>query len=58
MISQTENIDLSDQNSRFDSGSKSFRRSTNKAEHFRIDADGLPSVGQVNNCFLSSLCTV
>jgi DNA-directed RNA polymerase I subunit RPA2 len=45
-IYQTENIDLSDQNSRFDSGSKSFRRSTNKAEHFRIDADGLPSVGQ------------
>ncbi|EFH69848.1 hypothetical protein ARALYDRAFT_313639 [Arabidopsis lyrata subsp. lyrata] len=46
-IYQTENIDLSDQNSRYDSGHKSFRRSTtDKSDHSRIDADGLPYVGQ------------
>lgn len=59
MIVQTETIDLSDQNSRYDSGHKSFRRSTiDKSAHSCIDADGLPYVGQVNNFFsiLSMYC--
>ncbi|XP_010460771.1 PREDICTED: DNA-directed RNA polymerase I subunit 2 isoform X1 [Camelina sativa] len=46
-IYQTETIDLSDQNSRYDSGHKSFRRShADKSVHSSIDADGLPYVGQ------------
>ncbi|KAL1205116.1 DNA-directed RNA polymerase I subunit 2 [Cardamine amara subsp. amara] len=46
-IYQTETIDLSDQNSRYESGHKSFRRSNvDKSAHARIDADGLPYVGQ------------
>ncbi|CAH8299301.1 unnamed protein product [Eruca vesicaria subsp. sativa] len=46
-IYQTEAIDLSDQKSRSGGGNKRFRRSNaDKSTHSRIDADGLPYVGQ------------
>ncbi|VVA93013.1 unnamed protein product [Arabis nemorensis] len=46
-IYQTEAIDLSDQKSRSDNGHRRFRRSNvDRSAHSRIDADGLPYVGQ------------
>lgn len=56
VIVQTESIDLSDQKNRSGGGSnRSFGRSAvDKSAHSHIDADGLPYVGQVNHCFLSS----
>lgn len=59
VIVQTESIDLSDQKNRSGGSNRSFRRSADdKSAHSHIDADGLPYVGQVNHCFLSSLRTV
>lgn len=50
ILLQTETIDLSDQSSKSDRAQRSFRRSyTDKSNHSRIDADGLPYVGQVGN---------
>lgn len=48
MVLQTDTVDLTEEGSRSDRTSRTFRRSTlDKSTHSLIDVDGLPYLGQV-----------